>query len=340
MAQRQPQPQVQPQVQVQAVPVAPAVVLANLLALPRADSGVPPILPGLLSSNIDHLIRDFAVTIDTTGVVKSSMIISLFQVDGQPYPIEGNIADPIIMITTPAQGNNVQAVVGSSAAMNAIQDNDNGRFLRQVIGSVAAARTWILDLTAADQVRRLSPKNIEGYFMSKNGTKIIGRELLTIVDACSRGLAKIMNDQASRAVILQNPSDWVKYHTSATSTAGLVHRVKGIINGIFPGFFAPATVQTIDNANNATWDKALSDLIPRNVVAITYIWLDVAKQLPDDWYQGNAAIALMNPAQARVYRNFFRRYLEISADDAPVQAIQILQNLVAYQAANATLNGI
>jgi len=315
-------------------------ILGRLFGANHADQGVAPLAPHPLSVNIDNLIANWGVTVSTTGIVKAAYIIAMYKLNGNPYPIDGLINADITMTTSPVAGAVLIAVVGTSANVAAIEDNANGNFLRQVIASVDAARTWLEDISAAEQTRKLTPKNIEGYFMSKGNTKIVGREMTMVVDLFARGLPRLMADIGGRAILMNDAGDWIKYHTSATSTANLVHRSKEAIIAAFPNMFTGATIGAIDAAHAATWDKGLADDIPKMAVAVSYIWLKAAKQLPDDWFQGEKAYGSMNAAIAKSFANLFRRYLAIVSDETAINALVNVGALAAYQATAPGLFGI
>lgn len=309
--------------------------LNAILTAANVNSGLAPVLPAPLTNNIDHQMRDFGVTIDTTGVIKSSMIVVLRSIPGLPYPRVGADGEAITMVTTAGD----PATVGSSANVAAIENNANGNFLKQVIAALPAARTWLLDLAAAHQVRALTPKNVEGYFMSKGNTKVIGRDLLQVIDYAARGLPNIMQDEGARNAINYQASDWIKYHTSATSTAGLVHRVKDTLVAIFPTLFKAETITAIDAAFNAQWNKELVDRVPKTALAISFIWLREAKQLPEDWFQGTKAYNDFNPATSRSLSNLFKRYLSLSADDSATASVTKIDDLVKLQSTTGGLHG-
>lgn len=310
--------------------------LASLLALEVEDAGLRPTLPHLLSTNVDNLIANFGVTIDDQGVIKASLLIVMFRIDPAIYPREGNANAAITMTTTAG----INPVVSTSANFNGIQDNANGAFLRKLIITIPAATMWLQDLVAAEQIRKLTPKNIEGYFMSKNSTRVIGRDLIEVVDYAARGLPKILSDAGARAIILDNASDWMKYHTSATSTAALVHRAVREINASFPGFFRDETLEAVEDANEDKWDKDLVNAIPLLVIQVVYIFLRASKQLPDGWFQGQKAYDVMNPAVAKKYDNFFKRYFALAGDQAATDAVTDITGLVAYQTATGGFHGI
>lgn len=304
-------------------------VLASLLNVENADSGVADIPEFPLSSDLTNLVANWGVEMDTTGTVKAALIIAMKQADGQPLRIEGNITDPITFVTsTDARGGDT---VGSSNNMGMIEANVKGHFLRNVISAIPAARTWLIDLCAANQIRTLTHKNIEGYFMAKNATKINGRELVLVVSLFAKALPKIMADEGARDRVLHEAGDWLKYHTTATSTAALCAKMMESIRGPFPTLISDATAAFIQEANDNRWDKERADLIPRNVVAITYIWLEVSKQLPDEWFQGNKAISEMNPSVAKMFRTLFKRYLDIAGNTDTIGAIGSIRELQEFQ---------
>lgn len=316
-------------------PIPAAGVLTNLFNLQGNDNGVLPIIDHPISTNLDDLIAHWGVTMDTTGVVKSAMIVTLCRVDLPDVPRTGAANANVTKITTNAvvnaAGVNVPAVVGSSAAVDQIEANAAGNFLRQVITALPASAFWIQDLVASNQVKVLSASNIQNYFLAKDNTRVVGRDLMDVIALASSSLPKLMNDEGSRARLTHNMPDWLRYHTTATGTAGLVHKFKAAIAVQFPTFISRATQDAIDLAYASPWNKALADLIPRTVVAASYIWFKETKSLPEDWYQGKRAFSEMNPVQAKAMANLFRKYLDLATSEAAVNACQNMGALVAFQ---------
>ena len=304
------------------VPATSANALLNaLLTGENADSGVALAVFTRLSSNIDHLVRDWNVTNDTTGIVKASILLALYSIPNIPIPRTVARGHDITMTTTHAVDGGAAAVIASSANLDAVEANENSLFFRKVVSSIPSARTWIVDLAAAYQVRKLTPKNIEGYFMSKNSTRIIGRDLLSIVEISASILPNIMSEESSRSAILNTNNNWLKYHTTACSTAALVKKCIDVLNPAFPTMFSADTLARIDVAANALWNKALPDDIPRTVVALTYVWLKEAKQLPENWYQGQKAYESTNPVILRRFASICKKYLALCSESTAVDAI-------------------
>lgn len=310
-------------------PIINSLLIDYVKEIDRCSHGCLRKVSPLFSTNVDHLIRDWKVTLDTTGVVKSAIIIAMHRIPTLPCLRKGNHNSDITMITTAARDCGASDVIGSSANEAAIENNENGAFLRKVIAAVPEARTWALELVACHQTKPLIPKNIEGYFMSRKNTKIVGIDLLNLVEIlssaqndipflCSNN--RVMADAEARSAILATNNNWLKYHTRAASTAILVKKCIESLRATFPNMFSAETVALVDDAVANLWDKTRTDRIPKIVVAITYIYMKETRQLPDNWYQGNKAMSSVCPIKIIRFSTLFKKYVALSEDDAAKDA--------------------
>lgn len=177
------------------------------------------------------------------------------------------------------------AVTAANAATHA--QPECVAFFNRVLASYNSAPQWIFDLCAADQIRKLSPDNVTNYYAGLGVDRVNGSAIISIISPLSTILARIRADAGAAGRLSNN--DWMRYHTSATSTPQLVQKAIDFVGTSIPGFFSVATTAAVTAAIAEPWRKDLADAIPRKAVAATHAILTALRQCPRDWYQGNKA---------------------------------------------------
>lgn len=306
---------------------------AALVALVRVDRGVVSILPGMLTLDLDALIGPFGINIDQTGAIKASILVALTRIGvNQPFRFDATHAANITMTTSPAVAGGNPAVLGSSAQIANIEDNDNGTWLRSVINNVTAANQWLVDLVATQQVRGLTAKNIQGYFLSKGNTVVAGKEIKELIWLIATGFPDMMVDVRLRALL--TGGDWMKYHTTASSSASLVAKFISSVHGAFPGMVGAASVALVNLAVANPWDKAAQDAVPGRLKGVAHVFLEASNSLPDNWYQGTRAREDMPPNLVASYMAFFKKFLLLSRDIAAINAATDMTTLLTAMPAS------
>jgi len=187
---------------------------------------------------------------------------------------------------------NFHGITIDAANMNTLEPKAIVIFFRMVISVYPSAPTYLTDLVAAYQVKGLTAANIENYFKMKNSPRVQGRRLLPFIQTASSLLPNFMRDAALRVTV--GESDWIKYHTAATSTPHLVLKVMELVNNKLPNLFSNTTRRLVTDAVAEIWAKDRADMIPKRAVAIAYIFLEEFEMLPEKWYQGTKAIEEMS----------------------------------------------
>jgi len=182
----------------------------------------------------------------------------------------------------------------TSDAMEDVANTPAGNFFRKCVNAFNVAMKWLIELSAAHQVRALKPENVNSYYASQNILNINGTQILNIINAFSMMIAKIMPIENARNML--QDTDWMRYHTNATSTPMLVQKAIDFVGEAIPGFWGEETVNAVTAAIAAPWNKALADAIPRKAVAATSAILYALKQRPMGWYQGDKAKAATPPS--------------------------------------------
>jgi hypothetical protein len=168
------------------------------------------------------------------------------------------------------------------------------------------------DLVACQQVKALSDENIVNYYRSCGipnfPVAVMSKVLPFIASTCPKisEHAKI-SDLASR-------HKFVQYHTAYASTGALC--MKYVTQ-------CPAELKKalgddgkddpiVAKAALKPYDAAAVDAIPKNIVQLTYCFLDAAELLPKGWYQGNKAVNDMSARDRTRATVAFRRLMSIS----------------------------
>jgi len=276
----------------------PAITDARLNAIFGAGltelSGIGASLPSPIGRTINILADNWNIDNSNTGIVTLGILLSVVDI------AQTAGTNMVGVIITPATPNVItweaNTDIGALTCGNADLASNNlagitndaaGNFFRSVITSSTNAKKWILDLVGAYQVRALSSDNIISYFQGAGIERINGSSLLSIIAPLSKIIPVIVVDNGARSRM--SNIDWVRYHTSATSTPVLVQRAIDFVGNSIPNFWAANTITAVTNALNAPWDKGLADLIPKKAVAASHALLTALKQCPRDWYQGNKA---------------------------------------------------
>jgi len=166
----------------------------------------------------------------------------------------------------------------------------------------------LYELCAAWQVSALDERNVESYYKSAGMTVTVAT-VLKVLPYYAAIIPRISGTDGFVQAVTS--SDWLKYHTTATSTPALVDLMIRGVEGFYPisnewrGFVASAL--------RKPWDKKLSELIPKNLIAIAYTYLEVMGRLPNNWYQGIKAVAQTDSITLGKWRNIFNRFRSLAA---------------------------
>lgn len=225
--------------------------------------------------------------------------------------------------TATVNGNNVNY---TSDAVGQLPDDDDANFFRMVIAARVNVIGYTFDLVAANQVKEIKAQNIRSYFASKSNMKVDAARIKKYVDIASSLLSPIMSTDDLRAKV--EDSDWIRYHTSATSTPALVDKAIQIIDGRLPGFIGRDALDRLENARNAPWSKTLADAIPQKLVAFSVILLQEYGRMPDDTYQGPKALENLENRIITAYRAIAKELKKHEVAATTYQNTTSVQDLV------------
>jgi hypothetical protein len=284
-------------------------VLQRMVNAGRLDGGLDARVDRRAGFNLNELIDDWELQRNATGAIMAGILASM-----QAFDVPGRIpqANPVNRLTWRFVGAGVggaDLVVNSDNPDDIIDDGERAWF-NDIVTAYTHAVSWIFDLVGANQIKTLKEGNVANYFMGQGNTRVNARPILNIIKGLSGMLPSIATN-----VTLSN-MDWVRYHTTATSTPGLLRRCYNEWPREVQRMVRDATRNTLAAAEAAPWNKTLADAIPRNFLVWAAIYLKVTRRYPDDWYQGNKALADQSALYIGNMTRFFNRIEEIRAEAA------------------------
>jgi hypothetical protein len=160
----------------------------------------------------------------------------------------------------------------------------------------------VIALTAMYQAKGLNKQNISNR-CRQVGYKVNFKQLDALFTSAASRVGLLMENRRVKAAADQDK--FFKYHTTAVATPALVIRA----NEIFPGSFAGlVTNGQLEAAREALANAHLStaaDVITNRTKQITYVALQAVDALPEDWYQGEKAMAESDPVEMKAIKGLF-----------------------------------
>lgn len=339
-----------------AAPVAAAAAIANIIGRPRQGVAV---LPYRLSHNYKLFLVNNTMTHSATSMLVFHMFRSVAVDWGITLPFEdarfnagAAAAAPLTdadfgsQIDLPAAGG---VAVGAPAVANLVAFGVNYPAAaadtmislttwQHLTASIPSSSVHTFELSAAHQAAALSERNVESYGkmarIEFNATPVI-RVLNYLV-----GVLPALDSNASTHAHA-NTVDWLKYRLTATSTPALVDKcvstigqrhlaagVAGNPNAMFT--LGANTTQVLVAAQAAPYTKALHDAIPRPLVAITDIFLEVYQIHPPQWFQGASARNALTPLAINYWRTAIAEHRRlVGAGGVPIAGFANIAALVA-----------
>jgi hypothetical protein len=225
---------------------------------------------------------------------------------------------------------------GAGYTVAAIPNTEQMNYALMCAAGGAHGIQYALDLIACYQVKPLKIKNIKGYFMSQDGTKVGGAAIRDWLEPVARLVPFLVADGIVRPVLTQNK--FMTYHLGFSSTAAILTEMIGFLGATAAQLLAPGTILAINNSNGAPYSQQLNALIPEiSILAGMAYSRALAKDI-GEWYQGAHAKA-SHPAS--VYNSYFAFFSRLSALSDASAAILLGANAAAvFLAMPANLLGI
>jgi len=164
------------------------------------------------------------------------------------------------------------------------------------------ARVWLVELVGSRQVGALKEKNFTSYFASKE-SEVLPWKVEDIIGYLSVKLPNLLKEVGYSELI--ESSTWLKYHTTAASTSGLVLRAKDAIS--LTGVFTAAELALVASAHSDLTDLSKQQKITVRTMVMTSAILEACGSLPENWYMGKRAVQEYNPAKYSALVKVFKK---------------------------------
>lgn len=203
-----------------------------------------------------------------------------------------------------------------------LQEGIQTSMFRSLLADRHKALYWLLDLVACHQVKPLKASNVSNFFRMNSRVTLSGREIMKVLDYAAVTLPNIMANDALVALMSQN--QFMIYHTSYSSSAGLAQEMINSAPAITHAFFSENTRAAVDLSAQNPSNRNNNAAIPQLVLLATYAYLVAFNKLPDNWFQGEKAKTSLPASKYNVYLAIFRRVKALTADtDAIAQAADV-----------------
>jgi len=198
---------------------------------------------------------------------------------------------------------------------------------------------WLLDLVASQQVANLDNKNIKSYYAMLGMMKVDCARISKIIVYAASKIDKIMIVEAGRSLLSDN--DWIKYHTSYSSSAQLASM---FIEGITPDIraalgFTDDDIAKITQSKMSPYDRVLNASLNTQVLAATHVYLEVYDVKFGKWYQGKRAISSVPPSKVALYTIVFEKMKAIESDVELLERVKTLTELAQFIAGTFVPDG-
>jgi len=191
----------------------------------------------------------------------------------------------------------------------------------------SSAPTWSIELCMCYQVKPLNRDNVKNYFKSCGVTISSTTFLLKAIKVMSAGMPRLVEIDDVRNSAINNK--FVKNHTSYASSGSLVRRCVEELGKNAVHVFAAEDIKDAVAASDAPYDITLAEKVTQRSMYVAYIYFDVNKSLPENWYQGTAAYETCPPNIKRVLRAFFKRLGALTAATDDIDSSNDVDELVS-----------
>jgi len=254
-----------------------------------------------------------------------------------------------------------------AASVGLAPETVDGAMGRAIAANAERSVGWIFDLLFRSKKAKLTDGNVDGYFAMLGNPGIKASPIRSFVNSLSVHFPDIGLDAGMRARLTD--SAWGRYSLTRVSAGPIIWGEIDALTAmrVVPpdaAYVVPANIPAADgteaaieaaraanaaairaawsaanreraiirNAAEAPWDVQLAALIPRRILAITAIYLECAGRGIDDWVQGNRAVDELPSQRVRSFRDYIKKYLEITGNSEAVTGAAVV-NLAQYQGA-------
>lgn len=192
---------------------------------------------------------------------------------------------------------------GSSRGEVAILSAEDSEFLRLCVVSRKQAEPWVVDLVACYKVAPLADRNIRSYFMGRDSTSIDGGKVAKVLAFAYRSFPNFVSNGELRDALVTDT--FVRYHTAASATPHLLHKVVSELAQDASVFFTQDELNAIETAFTNVTDLQLTKNISERSIVIAGAYLEANSFNFGTWYQLARARQNAPSALFDVARSFF-----------------------------------
>jgi hypothetical protein len=226
----------------------------------------------------------------------------------------------------------VAGAAGAGYTPAAIPNPEHRNYALMCASGEAHGIQYAIDLIACMQVKPLKNKNIKGYFMSQDGTKVGGGAIREWLEPVAKIIPKLAGDPIIAARLTQNK--FMTYHLGFSSTANILTEMVAFLGGPVNAVVSPATVAAITASSQAPHSQPLNALIPEMAILAGMAYSKALKKDVGEWYQGEHAKG-RHPASAyNSYYSLFYRMAELSDASVVLLVAPDVAALIAAMPAN------
>lgn len=185
----------------------------------------------------------------------------------------------------------------------------------------------LVRLAVAQNTKPLKESNIRSFFRMKDfPEKMSGSVTARHLPGLASGLEGLKNQGRFAALVRSNK--WLSYHTTLVSTPKLVQKFIEEAAPAFGGqeelarWMGQETYESVMRSVSSPWEREDADNISTRVRIATAVWLKVNNVYPENWYQGDAALASGNSTLKRSLELLFRRYLTLASNEREIETFQ------------------
>jgi hypothetical protein len=293
-------------------------------------------LPQFLDRQLDRYLLAIRQKRDATGVVclaialqlidnqeKFSLIRILPQSPAQSQfniPAVGNA--PKITVTFDADA--IEAIPAVYRVVHAHLKN----FYSMVLQAYPVAWKWIVQLTACNQVHKLTDIHVANYFKhfpdfknitSFNGYEVDGKAVLPYLKFCtgaikwpqSDGSQTLAANDEIRATFLSD-SNFVKRHTTYSASAEICRELIDELGTHVNKFeIDEEMIEAVDQSLANYWDQELNAKIPVKLIAMAATYAQFRGKGYGNWFQGKKAVYETLPSGSiEIWQHMFQSLLK------------------------------
>jgi hypothetical protein len=289
------------------------------------SGGIGAMLDNPIGRNVSTLVKDWDIELNQEGAVLASLLITLSGLPSNNQVLQIDNTDSVKMKLRP-DSENEEAVTLTEENPSDGDFPVESSWFGLLLTALPKARTWIYELAACHQVSRLSQGNIKNYFASQNGIQVQGKSILPVVNVAASTFPMITENEGLR--VLLSDASFLRYHTTATSTPGLLSRVFENLGEMSSSVFPEGTKEAVDEALKMYWDSSATAKISTRAIGIGHAFLSATGALPENWYQGAKAKDTIMPTLYSGWVAFFKKFAMISVDMKSIEGSEELSSLM------------